>query len=64
MINKNDYVMCILKNSDDKINALLTNFEDDGSVHYSYVIEKLESTISDLTTLISIAKDEKSKEEK
>lgn len=64
MIEKDDYIVSMLKNVKDKTNAVLVNIEEDNKVHFTYMLEKLNSAFCDLTILIKIAKDKQKEENK
>lgn len=64
MIEKSDSIISMLKNVKDKTNAVLINIEEDNKVHFSYMLEKLNSAFCDLEVLIGIAENKLKEENK
>lgn len=56
MIDKDHNIMDMLANILDKVNAIYFNMKEDGKVHYSYMLKKLESAKHDLDILVEFAR--------
>lgn len=55
MIEQTNSIMWMLDNIIEKANIIKNDFQENGEVHYDYILEKLGSANYDLQNLLSIA---------
>lgn len=62
MIEKNDFIIGCLKNIIAQTSALLNLYQNEDSIHFVYMLEKLKRADLDLRAVIKIAESKKNEE--